>query len=64
MNYQTVFHWTIKHENDAKDYFERKSGSGRPIGLLSVPTKDQRSFIIDMIDENTDSLILDDMMNQ
>lgn len=59
---RTANNWVNTFVKEPKDYFERKSGSGRPVGRPPILDDSHKDFLTNMIDENTDSLTLDIMM--
>jgi transposase len=58
----TANNWTNDFEKEPKDFIERKSGNGRHVGRPPILNDEHKEFLIDMVDENTSPLTLDDMM--
>ncbi|KAG1050394.1 hypothetical protein G6F43_007324 [Rhizopus delemar] len=61
INVHTAQGWVSKNNKDPQEYIQRSSGSGRPVGRPPVLTDEHMNFLIQWADENTDSVVLDDM---
>ncbi|KAI7900562.1 uncharacterized protein BX663DRAFT_439044, partial [Cokeromyces recurvatus] len=53
-----------KNNKAPQEYIQRATGSGRPVGRPPILTEKHKGFMIECADENTDSVTLDDMLNE
>jgi hypothetical protein len=60
---RTAQGWASKKSKGSQKYIERSSGSGRPIGRPPVLTDEHKSYVIQWANEDTDSVVLEDMLD-
>jgi transposase len=63
INVRTTQGWVSKNNKDPQEYIKRSPGSERPIGRPPVLTDEHKNYMIQWADENTDSVVLEDMLD-
>ena len=63
INVRTAQGWLSKNNKDPQEYIQRSPGSGRPVGRPPVLTDEQNNYMIQLADENIDSVVLEDMLD-
>ncbi|GAA5798206.1 hypothetical protein HPULCUR_003606 [Helicostylum pulchrum] len=54
--------WVKKDKDDPQPYFEKKEGSGRPVGRPPKLGEEREKFLVDLVDDQP-SLVLDQIMD-
>ncbi|KAG1051785.1 hypothetical protein G6F43_006033 [Rhizopus delemar] len=62
INVRTAQGWVSKN-NNPQEYIQMLSGGERPVGRLPVLTDEHKHDMIQWADENTDSVVLEDMLD-
>ncbi|KAG0934949.1 hypothetical protein G6F57_008815 [Rhizopus arrhizus] len=63
INVRTAQGCVSKNNKDPQEYIQRSPGSGRPVGRPPVLTDEHKNYMILWADENTDSVVLEDMLD-
>ncbi|KAG1049441.1 hypothetical protein G6F43_008234 [Rhizopus delemar] len=63
INVRTAQRWVSKNNKDPQEYIQRSSGSGRPVDRPPVLTDEHKNYMIQWADENTNSVVLEDMLD-
>jgi transposase len=63
INVHTAQGWVSKNNKNSQECVQRSFGSGRPVGRPPVLTDEHRNYMIQCADENTDSVVAEDMLD-
>jgi transposase len=63
INVCTAQGWVSKHYEDPQEYIQKSFNSIRPLGRPPVLTNEHKDYMIHQADENTDSVMLEGMLD-
>ncbi|KAG1136225.1 hypothetical protein G6F37_010262 [Rhizopus arrhizus] len=63
INVRSAQGWVSKNNKDPPEYIQRSSDSGKPVGRPPVLTDEHNNYMIQWADENTDSVVLEDVLD-
>ncbi|KAG1051641.1 hypothetical protein G6F43_006164 [Rhizopus delemar] len=63
INVSTAQGWVSKNNKDPQEHIQMSSGNGRPVGRPPVLIDEHKNYIIQWADENTDSVVLEYMLD-
>jgi transposase len=63
INVRSAQGWVSKNNKDPPEYIQRSSDSGKPVGGSPVLTDEHNNYMIQWANENTDSVVLEDVLD-